>query len=159
MRALARLRNSSEDAAENLKRTRDLLHGPEATPEFAASVDGWVRELRRQLDDWVQHNPALAAEMSSFEFVASGAGFAQPGLVEYLKKESAVNFRFGAFPRQQGSAAPSKGFEVAFGAALQALGLSPQPASLLPEDYRTAWSKRLNTEKIEFASIALALIC
>jgi len=159
MRALARLRNSSEDAAENLKRTRDLLHGAEASAEFAGIVDGWVRELKRQLDDWFQHNPALAAELSSFEFVASGGGFEQPGLLEYLKKESALNFRLWVFPRQQGSPAPSKGFEVAFGAALQALGLSAQPASLLPEDYRTAWRKRLNTEKIEFASVALALVC
>lgn len=159
MRALARLRNSSEDTAENLKRTRDLLQGPEASPEFAASVDGWLHELKRQLDDWFQHNPALASEIASFEFAASGAGFEQPGLLEYLKKQSALNFRYWVFARQQGSPAPNKGFEVAFGAALQALGLSPQPASLLPEDYRATWRKRLATERIEFASVALALIC
>src|SRR5262249_34081479 len=78
MRALARLRNCSEETAESLKRTRDLLHGPEASPEFAGIVQGWVRELKRQLEDWFQHNPAIASEVTSFELIASGGGFDQP---------------------------------------------------------------------------------
>jgi len=48
-RSLARLRNSSEEAAEARKRSTDLLNGADAHSEFAAVVDGWVAELQRQL--------------------------------------------------------------------------------------------------------------
>jgi hypothetical protein len=159
MRALARLRSCSEETAESLKRTRDLLHGPEASPEFGSIVEGWVRELKRQLDDWFQHNPAVASEVSYFDLIASGGGFEQPGLMDYLKTQGALNFRPWVSVRQKGSVGPARGFEIAFGTALQALGLSAQPASLLPEDYRRAWRKRLNTQKLELASLALAVIC
>ena len=159
MRALARLRNCSEEAAESIKRSRDLLHGPEASAEFAAIVDGWVRELKRQLEDCFQHNPAIANEISSFELIASGGGFDQPGLLDYLKAKGGLSFRPWVSVYQKEAVAPAKGFEVAFGAALQALGLSAQPASLLPEDYRNSWRKRLNTQKLEIASLALAVIC
>jgi hypothetical protein len=54
---------------------------------------------------------------------------------------------------------PSKRFEVAFGAALQALGYSAQPVSLLPDDYRVAWQKRLNLQRLELASLGLAALC
>jgi hypothetical protein len=53
----------------------------------------------------------------------------------------------------------SKRFEVAFGAALQALGYSAQPVSLLPDDYRVAWQKRLNLQRLELASFGLAVLC
>jgi hypothetical protein len=135
------------------------LHGPEASPEFAGIVQGWVRELKRQLEDWFQHNPAIASEVSSFELIASGGGFDQPGLLDYLKTQASLSFRPWVSVHQKESVAPAKGFEIAFGAALQALGLSAQPASLLPEDYRSAWRKRLNAQKLEIASLALALIC
>ena len=59
----------------------------------------------------------------------------------------------------KGAALPSKRFEVAFGAALQALGHSAQPVSLLPDDYRMAWQKRLNLQRLELASLGLALLC
>jgi hypothetical protein len=50
-------------------------------------------------------------------------------------------------------------FEVALGVALQALGYSAQPVSLLPEDYRLAWQKRLRLQRLELASFGLALLC
>jgi hypothetical protein len=48
---------------------------------------------------------------------------------------------------------------VAFGTALQALGYSQQPVSLLPEDYREAWRKHLNRQRIEWASLVLLVLC
>jgi len=158
-RSLARLRHCSEEAAESLKRAGNLLTGPEAYPEFAAVVDGWAAELKRQLNEWFEHNPSLASEAGSFELVASGGGFDQPGLLEYLKAQAALDF----LPWPKGSppeaVLPSKGFEVAFGAALQALGYSAQPVSLLPDDYRTAWQKRLNLQRLELASLGVAVLC
>ena len=55
-RSLARLRNCSEETAESLKRDSNLLTGPEASLEFAGVVDGWVAELKRQLNEWFEHN-------------------------------------------------------------------------------------------------------
>ena len=42
---------------------------------------------------------------------------------------------------------------------MQALGYSPQPVSLLPDDYRLNWQKRLNRQRLDVASAVLALVC
>ena len=89
-RSLARLRNCSEETAESLKRASNLLTGPEACPDFAGVVDGWVAELKRQLNEWFEHNPSVAPEAASFELVASGGGFDQPGLLDYLKAQAGL---------------------------------------------------------------------
>jgi Tfp pilus assembly PilM family ATPase len=170
-RALARLCNCPEESAETTKRKTNLLHGPQAMPEFVAVVDGWVAELKRQLNEWFEHHPNLSKDLAAFELIAGGGGFDQPGLLEYL---AGKGLRFQTWPAAGGSQTPStertttptapaslpaKGFEVAFGTALQALGHSAQPVSLLPEDYRQAWRKRLNRQRIELASAALLVVC
>ena len=158
-RSLARLRNCSEEAAESMKCAHNLLAGPEAFPDFAGVVDGWVAELKRQLNEWFEHNPSLAPDAASFELVASGGAFDQPGLLDYLKMQAGLNLRPWPKASQPEAVLPSKRFEVAFGAALQALGYSAQPVSLLPDDYRVAWQKRLNLQRLEIASLGLAVLC
>lgn len=158
-RSLVRLRKCAEPAAEALKRKADLLNGSDALPEFVAVVDGWVAELKRQLNEWFDQNRQAAADLSSFELVASGGSFAQPGLLQYLETKAGYKFHPWPKPARSEAVAVGNGFEVALGAALQALGHTPQPASLLPEDYRAAWQKRLNTQKLEFASLILVLLC
>ena len=158
-RSLARLRNCSEEAAESLKRAHNLLAGPEACPDFAGVVDGWVAELKRQLNEWFEHNPGLAPDAASFELVASGGAVDQPGFLDYLKTQAGLNLRPWPKSSQPEAVSPSKRFEVAFGAALQALGYSAQPVSLLPDDYRVAWQKRLNLQRLELASLGLAVLC
>ena len=158
-RSLARILACSEERAESIKCDRNVLKGEEACPEFAVVLDGWVAELKRQLNDWFEHNPPLAAEVASFDLVASGGGFDQPGLFEYLETEAGLKFHPWPKPSQPEAVCPSKRFEVAFGTALQALGQSAQPVSLLPEDYRANWQKRLARQRIESASVALALAC
>ena len=158
-RSLARLRNCSEETAESMKRANNLLTGPEACPEFAGVVDGWVAELKRQLNEWFEHNPGLAPDAASFELVGSGGGVDQPGLLDYLKTQAGLNLRPWPKASQPEAVLPSKRFEVAFGAALQALGYSAQPVSLLPDDYRVAWQKRLNLQRLEMASLGLAVLC
>jgi len=157
-RALAREHGCPEEKAESLKRGDDLLNGPKADPEMLAVVDGWIAELKRQLKDWFEHNLA-GADASSFEMVASGGAFEQPGFLEYLKRKAGLNLRPWPKATQPDTASPTKGFEVAFGTALQAMGYSAQPVSLLPENYRLAWQKRLWQERLEFASFALVGIC
>jgi hypothetical protein len=158
-RSLARVRNCSEETAESLKRAHNLLTGPEACPDFAGVVDGWVAELKRQLNEWFEHNPGLAPDAASFELVASGGAFDQPGLLDYLKTQAGLHLQPWPKSSQPEAVSPSKWFEVAFGAALQALGYSAQPVSLLPDDYRVAWKKRLSLQRLELASLALAVLC
>jgi hypothetical protein len=54
---------------------------------------------------------------------------------------------------------PKPGLEIAYGTALQALGLTSQPVSLLPTARRVAWKRHLTTQKIEFANSILLLMC
>jgi Tfp pilus assembly PilM family ATPase len=158
-RSLARLQGCSEESAESLRRTRNLLAGREASPEFEAVVDGWVAELKRQLNEWFEHNPSLAPDASSFELIASGGGFDQPGLGDYLKAQAGLSLKPWPKNTQPDASFPAKRFEIAYGAALQALGYSAQPVSLLPEDFRVAWRKRLNLQRLEMASLVLTVIC
>lgn len=158
-RALARARNCPEEAAEALKLAEDLLNGPEASPDFAGVVDGWVAELKRQLNEWFDHNAELAPDAASFELVACGGGFGQPGLLDYLRARAGLNFQPWPESAQPETVLPAKRFEVAFGAALQALGHSAQPVSLLPDDYRLAWRKRQTRQRLEVASLGLIVLC
>lgn len=158
-RSLARLRNCSEETAESVKRASNLLSGPDAYPSFAGVVDGWVAELKRQLNEWFEHNPGLAPDAASFELVACGGAFDQSGLLDYLRTQAGLNLQPWPEGAQPGTVSPSKRFEVAFGAVLQALGHSAQPVSLMPDDYRFAWRKRLSRQRLELASLALAALC
>lgn len=158
-RTLARLMSGTESAAEAVKRKENLLGGPGAAGEFVAAVDGWVNELKRQLNEWFADNPAMAAEVATFRMVASGAGFNQPGLLDYLKEQADLDFQPWPAGASGAAAQVEPGFEIAFGTALQALGRSPQPVSLLPDDFREAWKKRLLQQRLEFGSLMLLVIC
>jgi hypothetical protein len=158
-RALARQRNCAENLAEALKWEKNFLAGPDASAEFCATVDGWVAELKRQLSEWFEHHPSASSATPAFELVASGGGFDQPGLLEYLRTQSALPLQPWTRTGEPSSAAPEKGFEVAFGAALQALGHVRQPISLLPDDFRQAWQKRLGRQRLDLASLALVAVC
>jgi hypothetical protein len=157
-RAIARQQKCAEEAAESLKAKHNFLTGAEASEAFAEAVDGWVAELKRQLNEWFQQNPALAAEVRSFEMIASGCGFEQPGLKQYLKTEADLDFQAWPNANPDEAPAPAAGFEIAFGAALQSLGHA-QPISLLPEDYRAAWQKRLGRQRLELLSFVLLALC
>jgi Tfp pilus assembly PilM family ATPase len=154
-RTLARVKGCGEEVAEGLKRSKNFLAGPEASADFAAAVEGWVTELKGQLNDWFQANPALLPEVGSFALVASGGGFELPGLFEYLRGQQGLVIE----PWHTSSGGLENGFEVALGTALQALRLSPQPVSLLPDDYRQAWRKRLSRQRVEMASFGLVVAC
>jgi len=158
-RALARQRNISEEQAEALKRKTNLLTGTNASPEFIATVDGWVAELKRQLSEWFQHNPGAAAANPPFALIASGGGFEQPGLLEYLRNNAALPLHRWQKSFEPDGVIADNGFELALGTALQALGHVEQPISLLPEDYRQAWQKRLTRQRLDFASAVLVVVC
>lgn len=158
-RALMRQRACPEEEAESLKQKADLLNGPDAMEAFCGVVDGWAAELKRQLNDWFADHPAMLPQAASFDLLASGAGFNQPGLLRYLRVSAGLKLQSWPCDGAAKTAPPAKGFEVVFGAAVQALGHSPQPVSLLTDDYRAAWRKRQTRERIELASLTLAFVC
>jgi Tfp pilus assembly PilM family ATPase len=154
-RAIASQLRCAVETAENLRQRKNLLAGDDALPGFPAVVDGWLAELLRQLQDWSREHAAVAPDLKSFELFISGGVFSQPGLVSYLEGRSGLTFKTWLSAAQAGAVAPGSGYEVAFGTALQALGRSPQPASLLPPDRRLAWRRRLTRQLVECASVVL----
>ncbi len=125
--------------------------------KFATVVGGWAAELKRQLDEWFQNHANLGLNLSGFELAVSGPALERPGLLEFLQAKTGLPL--APWPKVDKTGASPTGFEVAFGAAVQALGYSPQPVSLLPQEYRTAWQQRLKRKRLEMASAVLVLIC
>ena len=154
-RAIAKARHCPIEEAEAFKRDTNTLTGSAAIPEFVELVNGWAAELKRQINDWLAHRPGAATDFSAFAMVASGTAFDQPGLLEYLNARDGLPLR--PWPVRAGL--PAHDFETAYGTALQALGLTAQPVSLLPAARRVTWQQRLATQKIEFANLALLLLC
>ncbi len=152
-RAIAKARRCAVEEAESLRRGSDLLAGKDAIPDFAEFVDGWAAELQRQINDYFTHRRDKA-DAAAFPLVASGNTFSQPGLIEYLKAHAGLMLR----PWPVGTGLPSPGFEIAHGTALQALGLV-RSVSLLPAARRGAWRQRQITQTLEFANVALLVLC
>ncbi len=157
-RALARQLQCPEEQAETIRNSRNLFSGADASAEFAASVEGWVTEFDQQLKDWFKLNPGSGGGASAFEVVAGGGGFSQPGLLEFLKSRTGLGLKPWPSLAQLEQPSVPAGFEAAFGAALQALGRSAQPVSLLPDDYRTAWRKYLAQQRLELISVLMTFL-
>ena len=153
-RAIARLLRSSSEVSEGLKRSTNLLAGEKTLSGFAEIVDGWATELKRQLSEWRGQSIDFANDL-----VASGGAFRQPGLRDYLARHAGL--RFHPWPTSNVPAAllPESGFEIALGAALQALGQVSQPASLLPANRRAAWKKHRSRQRLEVANAFLLVAC
>lgn len=157
-RTIARLRRCPSEQAEALKRTGNLLDGAGRLDGLPEAVNGWAAELKRQLNEWHERHPAEVGDFSRIDLLASGGMFEQPGLLEYLKTEVALKLERWPAAGPAGALAPEPGFEIAFGTALQGLGFSTQPVSLLPVDRRAAWQNRLGRQRLEFASALLLFI-
>lgn len=158
-RAIARLRRCSPEAAEALKRSTDLLAGEQALAGFAEIVEGWAAELKRQLSEWRGHPSEPPGNLAAGAVIGSGGMFEQPGLLEYLASRAGLNFQRWPTHDPPDALTPAMGFEIALGAGLQALGFSPQPASLLPANRRAAWKKRLARQRLEFTNCILLGAC
>lgn len=153
-RAIARLLHSTPQAAEGLKHSTNLLAGEKALTGFAEVIDGWAAELKRQLSEWRGQTFDLAGD-----FIATGGAFEQPGLRDYLARHSGLKFQPWPTSNVPAALLPAPGFEIALGAALQALGQGPQPASLLPANRRLAWKKHLSRQRLEFLNALLLAGC
>ena len=152
--AIARLLRHTPPAAEGLKHSTNFLLGDKALAGFTAAVDDWVTELKRQLSECGGPPFNLTGDL-----IASGAAFEQPGLRDYLARQAGLKFQPWPTSNMPAALLPAPGFEAALGAALQALGQSPQPASLLPANRRAALRKYLDRQWLEFASALLLMAC
>jgi Tfp pilus assembly PilM family ATPase len=162
-RAISRFRDVPVERAEALKRSENLLEGSGQLTGLTEMVDGWATELKRQLNDWREHQRGKT-KLSGLELLASGGVFDQPGLLDYLNTRAGLKLKRWPTDRAVGALLPTTGFEIALGTALQALGYSAQPISLLPADRQVAWQQRLGRQRFELASwfllvfVLLALI-
>jgi len=158
-RAIAKARNLPIGAAETLKRKEALLDGANRLAGLTQAVDEWATELKRQLNEWHGRQPGTGLKLSKFTLFASGGVFEQPGMLEYLQARAGLKFVHWPTDFAPEAALPTTGFEIALGAALQALGHSKQPVSLLPSERRVGWKKRLVRQRLEFASaLVLAVV-
>lgn len=158
-RSIARIKQSSVEAAEALKSSTDLLNGDKKLPGFAEAVDGWAAELRRQLSEWRSHRPTAAIDLTHAEFIVTGGALEQPGLIDYLATKTGLKFKRWPTDGAPDTLQPAIGFEIALGTALQALGHGAQSASLLPANRLAAWKNRLSRQRLEFANSALVILC
>ncbi len=153
-RAVARLSRCTPQAAEDLKRRSNLLAGDKMLSGFAEIVDGWAAEMKRQLSEWRGKAFDLPCEL-----IATGGVFEQPGLRDYLERQRQLKFQPWPTSNVPAALLPAKGFEIALGAALQALGQGLQPTSLLPASRRVAWKRHLGRQRLEFANAILLAAC
>jgi len=153
-RAIARHFACSLEVAEGIQHKDNLLFGDKKLPGFPEIVDGWATELKRQLDEWRGRPFNLAGGL-----IATGGAFKQPGFREYLVQTAGLHFQ--SWPGNPGSGVllPTPGFEIALGAALQALGQSRQSVSLLPANRRLVWKRRLGRQRMEFLNVLLVATC
>lgn len=155
-RVLAQARAISEPAAEALKRHSNLFAGPERVPALESAVRSWFEELQRQLaDDPNGRRLVETGQLARLPVFVSGGFFEQPGLLDFLGALTGWTFQRWRANAPAAARLPARGFEIALGAALQALAEPPQPISLLPEDLRVRWRARRARQRLELASAGL----
>jgi Tfp pilus assembly PilM family ATPase len=138
--AVATQRDCAFEAAEALKRACDVAAHPSELAALTTGLDGWLSELRGVLAEWAREHPDLALPADACPVVLSGGASRQPGLLDYLNRQGTL--RFQSWPERSDEDGSGDRFAVAYGTALQALGRSRQPASLLPTEVRDYWRKQ-----------------
>lgn len=154
--AIARHRGCSPEVAETLKRSTNLLAGPETVPPLRAAVEAWHQEVTQSFREWLDDHRELELKPEDFRFVLAGGGAQQPGLTDYLRRLAGHAFMpWPVGPGEEREDAPSGSLAVAFGAAAQALGCNPQPASLLPLAHREGWRSHRRLHVLQSVNASL----
>jgi Tfp pilus assembly PilM family ATPase len=135
--ALATQQGTSLEEAENRKRALDLAGDSVDVAVVKPVLREWLTELRRVLTEWLKDQGRTDVPLEDFRIVLSGGGSLQLGLIEHLNESSQLSFEL--WPASGWESAPGSRFAVAYGAAIQALGRSRQPVSLLPAQVQEFW--------------------
>lgn len=134
--SVAALRKCSFEEAELLKRSEDLLKGPNELAGFSTVVDVWRQDLDRLLEEWQEDNPGLLSAGERIRVVLCGGGSCQPGLMAYLQQGSRLDFEPWPDTLVGGATLPMGRYAAAYGLALQSFRLIDWPTSLLPQPLR-----------------------
>lgn len=152
-------RNLSADAAENLKRSSNLLGGGEVIPALRSAVQAWHKEIADTLKEWLEDHRELELKPGDFKVVLAGGGAREPGLIEYLRRLGGLDFvPWPVDTGEERDDVPAGAFAVAFGAAAQALGCNPQSASLLPLSHREGWRSHRRLHVLQSINASLMAI-
>ena len=157
--AIAAQQGCSFEVAEGLKRGCHLSAVPDELSALPKALQSWQDELWRILTEWVREHPEVELSVDSFEVVLGGGASLQPGLIDCLNRTGEV--RFSPWPAPPDGDWPGCRFGAAFGTALQALGKSRQPASLLPAEVREYWRKQHSLHlfhSLNFFALALVIL-
>jgi type IV pilus assembly protein PilM len=155
--AVAAQKGCSFEAAEGVKRACDVAAIPDDLSGFAKALSGWQEELARVLTEWVGEHPELHLTVDAFEVILCGGASLQPGLLDHLNRSGMGQFKPWPAPAEDDW--PGVRFAAAYGTALQALGKSRQPASLLPAEVREYWRKQHSLHLLNSLNFfALALV-
>ncbi len=156
--AIAARRNCPFETAEQLKRTENLFTGDAALPELWPVVRSWSNEIERILTEWLADHRELALDSNAFQIILSGGGALQPGLLDFLRQNSKLRYTSWTETVPPGSDLPDGRFAVAYGTALQGLGASRQPSSLLPPALRQVWKKQRGLHRVYSINLILLLV-
>lgn len=135
--AIASAQNETFDLAESNKRAENLAPPRPANSPSASALVTWHAELTRTLQEWTDEQSDLHLDPTQFRVVLAGGGSLHAGLVPFLNRLGPL--RFESWPTPDVARWPGPRFAAAYGAALQHLGKSPQPVSLLPAAVRQFW--------------------
>jgi Tfp pilus assembly PilM family ATPase len=135
--ALASAQGDAFDLAEAFKRAENLDQPGSSTAPSATALNAWHAELTRSLEEWAEDQPDLNLGDRAFRVVLAGGGSLHTGLLPFLNRLGPL--RFESWPTPDVPRWPGPRFAAAYGAALQHLGHSRQPVSLLPAAVRQFW--------------------
>jgi Tfp pilus assembly PilM family ATPase len=124
------------ELAESVKRSADLDATTDSNPG-AQTLKNWHAEFTHALDEWADEQTDLHLNPRQFRVVLSGGGSLHSGIVSFLNRLGSPQFE--AWPDPGLARWPGPRFAAAYGAALQHLGKSRQPVSLLPAPVRQFW--------------------
>ncbi len=155
--AIATAKKCTFEEAETLKRTQNLLTGPLTEPSFQSVVDVWQRDLEKMLRDWLEDNYDSNSGQE-INFILSGGGSQQPGLLEYLNNRSA--FDYHPWPAVESTEGAERGgeFAIARGLACQALTNSLLSCSLLPEGHKVVKKQQRILMRCNWAALCALLV-
>lgn len=155
--ALAAHQGLPFDAAEALKCSEDISKEDMESSSMREALEEWRTEVERLLAEWLEDHAELGLSLASFQIILTGGGASLPGMPGLLSTENGPRYVY--WPAGSGATANVTGHTaVAYGAALQAFGQNPQPASLLPDALRQAWKSQASLHRFQSISVLAALV-
>lgn len=152
--ALAKARGIDEESAEAEKLKGGAAAGAGA-PAFAVATRALENEVRTALEHWQSQDPHAARNPSFARLSLCGGGAALPGLADALGRSFACPAEVIGVPLPGGGTDPRA--LVAYGLALQGLGLASVAVSLAPEEVRWLAQRRRQLPYLAGAFVLLVL--